>query len=62
MNRLLLTSLLMVLLSGCMTVYVTTGAESTGDVTVKVEKIVSPSTLPVDMKARDVTVPVSAVP
>lgn len=45
-----------IILNGCMTVYSYNYGD--GPVCIQLDKAISPSTLPVDLKARDVTVPV----
>jgi uncharacterized protein YceK len=58
MKKLTLLALAVCLLAGCMTVNITTGAGSCAPITVQLEKPIS--TLP--LQARDVTVPMSAIP
>lgn len=60
MKKLILLILTAGLLAGCMTVNIHNYAD--GCVSVQMEKPISTSTLPVDLKTRDVTVPMSAVP
>ena len=62
MKQLILLIILSTLLCSCMTVNITTGAGSCAPITVNLDKPISTSTLPVDMKARDVSVPMSAIP
>jgi len=60
MKKTILLALTVSLLSGCMGVKVYHCGP--GDVTINLDKAVSTSTLPMDLKARDVTVPISAIP